>query len=139
MKYVGKACDGRGMDLVYLKKHLNTPGHQSNALRRPIPEAQRTIEAEVKAQLNDHREGMSERIDSQNFQQDDNSHMSDQDDIMNDLEELFIPRSLLDVHNEEYNPPQVDLNYQTGMGFGGADSFSDESSAGQPVCCGPMD
>ncbi|KAA1094627.1 hypothetical protein PGT21_027011 [Puccinia graminis f. sp. tritici] len=117
MKYVGKACDGRGMDLVYLKKHLNTPGHQSNALRRPIPEAQRTIEAEVKAQLNDHRE----------------------DDIMNDLEELFIPRSLLDVHNEEYNPPQVDLNYQTGMGFGGADSFSDESSAGQPVCCGPMD
>ncbi|KAA1069818.1 hypothetical protein PGT21_033750 [Puccinia graminis f. sp. tritici] len=117
MKYVCQVCDGRGMDLVYLKRHLNTPGHQSNALRRAMEETRRTIEAQVEAQLNALQE----------------------DDIVNDAEELFIPRRLLDVHNEAYHPPQVDLNDQTGMGFGGADSSSNESSSGQPVCRGTMD
>jgi hypothetical protein len=55
------------------------------------------------------------------------------DAIMNDEEDLFIPRLTPEEHAMPYQPPPLDLNDQTGMGFGGADTTSDESSSPQPI------
>ncbi|KAH9443015.1 hypothetical protein Pst134EB_027368 [Puccinia striiformis f. sp. tritici] len=52
---------------------------------------------------------------------------------MDDQEELFIPRQYPEDHVMPYQVPPMDLHDQTGMGFGGVDDLSDESSTRSSV------
>ncbi|KAI7965931.1 hypothetical protein MJO29_001679 [Puccinia striiformis f. sp. tritici] len=132
------------MNLNYVTRHLNTPTHQANVLRIVRGQNQESATSQEESQPDQHSqvEFGSSRFHTESLpvggdtsgrsgQQD--GYSTNMDTIMDDQEELFIPRQYPEDHAMPYQVPPMDLHDQTGMGFGGIDDLSDESSTRSSV------
>ncbi|KAI7945543.1 hypothetical protein MJO29_011931 [Puccinia striiformis f. sp. tritici] len=132
------------MNLNYVTRHLNTPTHQANVLRIVRGQNQESATSQEESQPDQysqvefgssrfHTESLPVGGDTSGRSGQQDGYSTNVDTIMDDQEELFIPRHYPEDHAMPYQVPPMDLHDQTGMGFGGVDDLSDESSTHSSV------
>ncbi|KAI7942463.1 hypothetical protein MJO28_012490 [Puccinia striiformis f. sp. tritici] len=143
-KYICNTCCGQEMNLNYVTRHLNTPTHQANVLRIVRGQNQESATSQEESQPDQysqvefgssrfHTESLPVGGDTSGRSGQQDGYSTNVDTIMDDQEELFIPRHYPEDHAMPYQVPPMDLHDQTGMGFGGVDDLSDESSTHSSV------
>ncbi|KAA1112434.1 hypothetical protein PGTUg99_005834 [Puccinia graminis f. sp. tritici] len=148
-RYICNTCGGRDMNLNYLTRHVNSSVHQRNLLSIARGQNQASQSTLVGGQPDQITQGDlgSNRFQASIIEEGDAGiqrgqqarDYSRRDTVMNDGEDLFIPRSSPEDHAMPYQAPPLEMNDQTGMGFGGVDNSSDDSSSLQPMAVGQFD